>query len=167
MYPKTFELTGDDAPPSLSEAPAEDAKTAPETADAERAWFMNIALRCRPRCFGCGGRMLPKAVRIVANYAVCEVCSNIDYSEIRPTWAALESLGSPLELTRSRGIIFWTPPSTLPDIEAYMRWMELWDIMARHSSRALLTHHNHELPALLPPHIHSDLEPSNSAAPGC
>lgn len=73
--------------------------------------------------------MLSKTVRVQANFALCELCNDIDQSEFRPFWLALENLGSPDELTRSRGITFWIPPITLPDQCAYQRWMELWDIM--------------------------------------
>lgn len=75
--------------------------------------------------------MLSKTVRIQADFALCELCDRIDQSEFRPHWLALDSLGATDELTRSRGIIFWTPPSSLPDQDAYFRWMELWDIMKR------------------------------------
>jgi hypothetical protein len=73
--------------------------------------------------------MLPKVVVIQANHALCENCSTVDWSDIRPAWDAIDSIGSPLEITRSRGIVFWTPPPTLPDQDAYLRWFELWDIM--------------------------------------
>lgn len=126
-----FELHGGDDSPSLPAIDADAAKTLAETAQNARPWFMAISLGSRPRCFGCGGRMLPKVVVVQADHAICELCSSIDWSDLRPSWHALESLGSPLELTRSRGITFWTPPASLPDQDAYLRWVELWEIMRR------------------------------------
>ncbi len=73
--------------------------------------------------------MLSKTVRIQSNHALCELCDGIDNSEFRPFWRALANTGSPGEITKSRGIIFWTPPRTLPDEDAYLRWWELRDIM--------------------------------------
>ncbi len=84
--------------------------------------------------------MLPKVVVIVQNHAVCEKCSFIDWSNYVAFWDAIESLGTALEITRSRGIVFWTPPASLPDHDAYLRWMELWEIMSDHSCRALTGH---------------------------
>ncbi len=133
MYPSTFELLAGDPSPASGFGTTEDRKTSPETTTTERPWFMFVSLRDRPRCFGCGGRMLSKTVRIQANYALCELCNEIDQSEFRPFWNAIDTLGCPGELTKSRGIIFWIPPRTLPDQEAYLRWMELWEIMRARS----------------------------------
>jgi hypothetical protein len=78
--------------------------------------------------------MLSKTVRIQDNMALCEMCNEIDQSEFRPFWLAIGSLGTVDELTHSRGIIFWIPPSSLPDQDGYQRWMELWEIMTRPAS---------------------------------
>lgn len=125
----TFELLGEDNSNTSDYSPLEFAETTHRHDTGHLAWFMSITLNTRPRCFGCGGRMLPKVVVIQSNCAICEQCSTIDWSDFRPFWLALESLGSPLELSRSRGITFWTPPPTLPDIDGYLRWIELWDIV--------------------------------------
>lgn len=103
-----------------------------ETPIADRAWHMCVSLPSRPRCFGCGGRMLPKGVVIVSNFAVCKLCSDHPLSDYFDAWLAIESLGCTLEITRSRGIVFWTPPGTLPDHDAYLRWMELWQIKTQY-----------------------------------
>lgn len=103
----------------------------PQATTSERPWFMSVSLGTRPRCFGCGGRMLPKVVVFDGGFAICEICTSIDWSHQQPLWRALDSLGAVGELSRNRGIIFWTPPSSLPDIDGYLRWMELWDIMKR------------------------------------
>ncbi len=84
--------------------------------------------------------MLSKTVRIQANYAICDLCNEVDQSQFRPFWDAVESLGSVSELTRSRGVIFWTPPTTLPDQDAYQRWMELWEIMRSTDPQGLDPH---------------------------
>lgn len=103
----------------------------PETA---RPWFMSVSLATRPRCFGCGGRMLPKTVRIQSNFALCEGCSAVNWTQQRRYWLALEELGCPLEISRSRGIVFWTPPVGLPDQDACIRSIELADIADRQST---------------------------------
>lgn len=125
----TFELHGGDSSPTCSEITTELQSTTLERATRGLPWFMSISLAARPRCFGCGGRLLPKVVVVQGNFALCDRCERIDWSDYRPHWLAIESLGSPLELSRSRGIIFWTPPITLPEHDAYLRWIELWDIM--------------------------------------
>lgn len=130
-----FELRGEDSSPNGHWDITDDAETIAEATANPRPWFMLISLASRPRCFGCGGRMLPKVVVVQADHAICDNCSSIDWSDSRAYWDALDSLGSPLELTRSRGILFWTPPATLPDQDAFIRWMELWDIMRTHTSR--------------------------------
>lgn len=120
-----FELVPENIGIASTLDPTEDRETSSLAIDPGREWFMYVALRARPRCFGCGGRMLSKTVKIQANFALCERCERIDQSEFRPHWLALESLGAPDELTRSRGIVFWLPPITLPDQDAYCRWMKL------------------------------------------
>lgn len=122
-------LLGDQKSPTTSRIDTDDSRMIAATASKPRPWTMTITLRDRPRCFGCGGSMLPKVVRIQRNFAVCDVCDRIDWHESHPYWSAIDSLGGPLELTTSRGIVYWTPPASLPVIDAYLRWMELWDIM--------------------------------------
>lgn len=133
-----FQLHGDDTPPTYNWSTTDDPTATTEDPTSPRPWFMAVSLRCRPRCFGCGGRMLTKVVVVQFDFAICEQCSTTDWSAYRPLWRALESLGSPLELSRSRGITFWTPPTTLPDIDGYLRWLELHDIM-RHRAIAPTT----------------------------
>lgn len=133
-----FELHGEERSLTPSLDTTDDWKTAAEAAAKARPWFMAVSLASRPRCFGCGGRMLPKVVRIQANHALCEACSTIDWSDYRPYWRAIESLGCPLEITTSRGIVFWTPPHTLKDVDGYLRWMELWEIKTEASARSLV-----------------------------
>lgn len=125
----TFELHGGDSSPTCSDITTEVPNTTLEQASRALPWFTSISLPTRPRCFGCGGRLLPKVVVIQANFAVCDRCDRINWSDYRPFWHALESLGSPLELSRSRGVIFWTPPITLPERDAYFRWIELHDLI--------------------------------------
>lgn len=125
----TFELHGEDDSNTTPGYVCELADSARRRSTSHLAWFMSVPLDSRPRCFGCGGRMLPKVVIVQSDFAICEQCTAMDWSKCHPYWLALASLGSPLELSRSRGIIFWTPPATLPDIDAYLRWLELWDIM--------------------------------------
>lgn len=125
-----FELIGEEQSNTLSGYTVELAMEALRRSSSNRPWFMSVTLSSRPRCFGCGGRMLPKVVVVQSNFAICEQCSTIDWSDYQPFWLALDSLGSPLELSRNRNIIFWTPPATLPDHDAYLRWLELWDIMS-------------------------------------
>lgn len=141
-----FASHGGDASPTCPLSTTDDWKTATETARKDRPWFMAVSLGSRPRCFGCGGRMLPKVVRIQENHALCEACSLVGWDEYRPFWAALESLGAPMELTRSRGIVFWTPPPTLPDQDAYIRWLELWDIMRGPDRRPLISKRQKQSP---------------------
>lgn len=136
----TFALHGGDSSPTCALGNTEAAKTISEHAGSRRPWFMPVCLASRPRCFGCGGRMLPKVVVVKGNYAICEKCSFVDWSKLHAFWDAIESLGSPCELTRARGIVFWTPPASLPDTDAYLRWMELWEIMAGTSARRILRH---------------------------
>lgn len=134
----TFELHADDSSPATPEI-AKNAPNTPSRVDTRPLpWFMSISLATRPRCFGCGGRMLPKVVIIQSDFALCQQCGRIDWSDYRPFWFALESLGSTLELTRSRGIVFWTPPPPLPDQDAYLRWMELWEANSGVSARKLI-----------------------------
>lgn len=92
-------------------------------------WFMSISTPTRPRCFRCGGRLLPKLVVIQANHALCDFCARHDNTEYRPFWDAIERLAPPLEISRSRGIIFWTPSPSLPDTDGYLRWLHLWNLM--------------------------------------
>ena len=92
-------------------------------------WFMSVSLSQRPRCFGCGGRMLSKVVTFSHGFALCEDCALTDWSNFHGCWRAIESLGSDREISRSRGITFWTPPVSLPDHDAFLRWLELWTIM--------------------------------------
>ncbi len=128
-----FQLEAQDNCSSTALGTPEDARKSLEALLADRAWFMLVSLKTRPRCFGCGGRLLPKVVTVQLDFALCDACGTIDWSEYRPFWNALTSRGCTDELTRSRGIIFWTPPSTLPDQDAYLRWLELRDIMRRHA----------------------------------
>ena len=125
----SFELIGEDESSTTEVYNLELANASLRRATSHLAWFMSITLASRPRCFGCGGRMLPKVVVVQSAFAICDKCSTTDWARCRPYWLAIESLGSALELSRSRGIIFWTPPATLPDIDGYLRWLELWDIM--------------------------------------
>lgn len=134
-----FELTSDGKAIASNSNSENGPRTAPGKPLPTRPWFMAVSLGSRPRCFGCGGRMLPKVVTVQADHAICEACSFIDWSDYRSYWDAIESLGSPLEITRSRGIVFWTPPPTLPDQDGYIRWMELWEIMSDHSARKLVS----------------------------
>lgn len=124
-----FELRGEDCSPNGHWDITDDETTIAGAPTEPRPWFMAVSLGSRPRCFGCGGRMLPKVVVIQSGFALCGNCGTIDWSRCHPYWLAIESLGSTLELSRSRGIIFWTPPPTLPDIDGYLRWIELWDIL--------------------------------------
>ena len=126
-----FELESEQSSPSLDGDELAKLPDRPQGTPRERPWFMSVSLATRPRCFGCGGRMLPKVVVFSSGFAICELCSYIDWSKFTPTWLAIESLGCAGELSRSRGIVFWTPPGSLPDIDAYLRWAELWEIMAR------------------------------------
>lgn len=132
----SFELQGEQSSKSSAEVNTNVSNATLERASSGLPWFMSISIATRPRCFGCGGRLLPKVVVIQSNFAICEQCSSIDWSDYRPFWLAIDSLGSPLELSRSRGITFWTPPFTLPDQDAYLRWMELWDIMTGSSRQS-------------------------------
>lgn len=125
-----YALHGDDPPPSLPGNSENVTEPTIEGASTRLPWFMSVTLATRPRCFGCGGRLLPKVVMVQSDFALCEQCARIDWSDYRPFWLAIQSLGSPLELSRSRGIVFWTPPVTLPQHDAYLRWIELWDIMS-------------------------------------
>lgn len=131
MTTADFQLEAQDNCISTSSGTTDDARASLENLIAEREWFMFIALRTRPRCFGCGGRLLSKTVRIQANYALCERCDGLDNSFYRPFWNALRSRGCTDELTTSRGIIFWTPPTSLPEHDAYLRWHELREIAGR------------------------------------
>ncbi len=128
----------------------EDRKTSVETATAARAWFMTVSLRQRPRCFGCGGRMIPKTVHVRHNRALCEICVDHDWSRIQPFWNAMADLAGPLEVTPSRGILFWTPPATLPDEEAYLRWLDLWTLSCSRSALAADAARVSPLPRLQP-----------------
>lgn len=134
----TFELHGGDSSPTCSDIDTELPNTTLERTSTGLPWFMSISLATRPRCFGCGGRLLPKVVVVQGNFAVCDRCEAVDWTEYRPFWLAIESLGSPLELSRSRGIIFWTPPITLPEHDAYLRWIELWAIMRTTAAPAIV-----------------------------
>lgn len=124
----TFELRGEDDSNTTDGYNLELATIAHRRSSSHLAWFMSVTLDSRPRCFGCGGRMLPKVVVVQSNVAICEQCSHTNWSDFRPFWLALKSRGAPLEITRSRGIIFWTPPASLPDIDGYLRWIELREI---------------------------------------
>ena len=138
-----FELHSEDCSPTGHWDIADDANTIAEAAAEPRPWFMAISLGSRPRCFGCGGRMLPKVVVVQSAFAICERCATTDWSGWRPYWHAIGSLGSTLELSTSRGITFWTPPASLPDIDGYLRWLELWDTMHPDRPARRPTHHRH------------------------
>lgn len=136
---KEFELEGERnsvTSPTFEDGRPRKSWLAPEST---LPWFLSIAVASRPRCFGCGGRLLPKVVVIVDNFALCEKCSTTDWSDFQPYWRALESRGPPLELSRSRGVTFWTPPATLPDMDAYIRWLKLRAIMRHRDDPAAST----------------------------
>ena len=124
----TFELHGENTSKTTSPSTSEISPETIEAACSHLPWFMSISLSSRPRCFGCGGRLLPKVVFIQANCAICDRCERINWDDFRPYWLALQSRAGPLELTRTRGIVFWTPPVTLRDMDAYLRWLELRQI---------------------------------------
>lgn len=125
----TFQLHGGESSPTCLSTTTELPNTTLEQACINLPWFMTISLKTRPRCFGCGGRLLPKVVIVQGNFALCDRCDRINWTDYRPYWLAIESLGCPLELSRSRGVTFWTPPPSLPERDAYFRWIELWDIV--------------------------------------
>ncbi len=68
--------------------------------------------------------MIPKATRFLHDIAFCEACADRDAQRVVPFLMALESLIGPMELTRTKGIVFWTPPVALPDVDAYLRWLD-------------------------------------------
>ena len=112
-----------------------------------RAWFLSIGLARRPRCPGCGGNLLPKVTTIALDIAWCESCGHraamikrdghrplVDYVQgfsstethrFLPYLMALETLASPIEVTRRHGVTFWTPPHELNETDAYLRWLVL------------------------------------------
>lgn len=133
-----FELHGGDASPACAFSTSDDAETIPGSPVKQRPWFMSISLATRPRCFGCGGRLLPKVVVFQADFALCERCASTPWSDYHRFWLAIESLGKPLELRHTRGVTFWVPPSDLPDQDGYLRWMQLWETRTGTSARRIL-----------------------------
>lgn len=119
-----------------------------------RPWFLNIGIPRRPRCPGCGGQLLQRAVFIARDVVWCEVCGerasrtsrrdshfrpdghpgfySTDTDRFVPYLLALASLAGPSEITRARGVIFWTPPTDTTCIDSYLRWLELHGRKGQH-----------------------------------
>lgn len=125
---KSFELTAETVdqslPGSSSRAPSSHPGSYLDRANV-KTWHMSISAPTRPRCPGCGARMIPKAVRIKLNVATCDRCDQSFDAERLSFFLALESLAGPSEITRSHHVMLWTPPPSLPDVCAFGRWLEL------------------------------------------
>ena len=125
---KSFELTAETVDQSLPgtslRAPSSRPGSYLDRANL-KPWHMSLSSPTRPRCPGCGARMIPKAVRIALNVATCDRCDHNFNAERLSFFLALESLAGPSEISRSHHVMFWTPPSSLPDVCAFARWLEL------------------------------------------
>lgn len=71
--------------------------------------------------------MLPKAVTIADDTAWCDLCWLHDHTEDLALLVAIVNRGFPLDVTTSRGITFWTPPTKLDDQPLLLRWMTVAD----------------------------------------
>ncbi len=119
----TLLLHGSDAPLAHSQEEPATPRTGHPSPTTTTRFFVTLAVSNRPRCPSCGGKLLPKAVRIHRGICWCDNCPSMNEDAYVNTLLALESRIGPSELSRSRGVTFWTPPSDLSMQDCYIRWM--------------------------------------------